>query len=89
MGSCTVVEYVDFKNDGTATGYGIITAATGDELHISFSVHFVGPGWVVGTYQFTGGTGRFENADGNGEFDVKDDLSVGIANGTIQGTITF
>ena len=89
LGTCTKNEYVDFKNDGTATGYGIITSATGDELYISFSVQFVGPGWYIGTCQFTGGAGRFANAAGAGDFEVKDDLSAGIAHHYIEGTITF
>lgn len=89
VGDCTTEVYVDFKKDGTFTGYGTMTAANGDKHYYSFSGHFVAPGWVTATYQITGGSGRFADAAGNGVFDVQDDLSVGTANWTFQGTISF
>jgi hypothetical protein len=55
---------------GTATGTIVFTAADGSELYCEFSGGFTGANTLGGTYTFTGGTGRFENADGSALFVV-------------------
>jgi hypothetical protein len=49
---------------GTLTGTIVFYAANGDQLFGDVSSQFTSPNTVVGTYTFTGGTGRFENATG-------------------------
>jgi len=52
-------------NTGTASGTIVFTAANGDQLHGTVAAQFTSPTTVVGTYTFTGGTGRFANATGD------------------------
>jgi hypothetical protein len=49
---------------GAATGTAVFTAANGDQLFAAVAVQFTSPTTVVGTFNFTGGTGRFESATG-------------------------
>lgn len=67
--------------EGDIPGHGsvILFAANGDELHFDYvgelsSVTGIGSG----TLEFTGGTGRFEDASGTGEFYAELDLSGGF-----------
>jgi len=53
---------------GNVSGTIAIIAANGDELDASFTGHFVSAEDVVGTYTFTGGTGRFSDATGSADF---------------------
>ena len=55
---------------GTVTGTIIFTASDGSELYCDFAGGFTGPTTVVGTYTFTGGTGRFEGASGEAYFSI-------------------
>lgn len=55
---------------GTFTGTIVFTAADGSELHCGFTGAFTGPNTAAGTYTFTGGTGRFENASGVAYFGI-------------------
>jgi hypothetical protein len=56
--------------DGTATGSITFISADGDELYCTFTAAFVSTNEIVGTYTFTGGTGRFEGASGTAPFSV-------------------
>ena len=55
----------------TFTGTIVFTAADGSELNCSFVGGFTGSATAVGTYTFTGGTGRFENASGSALFSIE------------------
>ena len=64
--------------DGTFNGAGsvVITAANGDRVRFDY-VGILNPatGEGIGTFSFTGGTGRFRGAKGTGEFYALIDLS--------------
>ena len=47
-----------------------MTAANGDQLYLDFDGQFVSATTVVGTYEFTGGTGRFQDAEGTASFEA-------------------
>jgi hypothetical protein len=55
---------------GTIAGTIVFTAANGDQLSGVAAGQFTSPTTVAGTYAFTGGTGRFENATGAAEFSL-------------------
>jgi hypothetical protein len=76
-------------NTGTFTGTLVFTAANGDRLYAEADGHFTSPNGdsAEGTYLFTGGTGRFQNASGQAEFTVKPD-QVGF-DVTFKGTIQY
>jgi hypothetical protein len=64
--------------NGLAPGYGsvTITAANGDELTFDYEgVLNAATGEGIGTFAFTGGSGRFANASGGGTFYALIDLS--------------
>jgi hypothetical protein len=60
---------------GTFTGTLEFIAANGDRLTADVAGHFTSPNLdaAVGTYEFTGGTGRFQNASGQAAFEAKAD----------------
>jgi hypothetical protein len=55
---------------GTLTGTIVFMAANGDELYCDVAGAFTGANTASGTYYFTGGSGRFENASGEAAFDI-------------------
>jgi hypothetical protein len=55
---------------GTLTGLIVFTAANGDELSGTVQGQFVSPTTALGTYTFTSGTGRFDNASGEADFSL-------------------
>ena len=55
---------------GTVAGTIVFTAANGDQLTGTVAGQFTSPTAVAGTYTFTGGTGRFENAGGEAAFSL-------------------
>ena len=55
---------------GTLTGTIVFTAADGSELYCNFAGAFTGLNTAAGTYNFTGGTGRFEGASGVAGFSI-------------------
>jgi hypothetical protein len=60
---------------GTFTGTLAFTAANGDLLKADVAGHFTSPTGdsAEGTYVFTGGTGRFQNASGQAVFEATAD----------------
>lgn len=73
-----------------ADGDSIITAANGDELHVTITgaVLDTNTGIATGSFDFAGGTGRFANASGSAPFEVLQDFDSGtfgvVANGMID-----
>jgi hypothetical protein len=64
---------------GVFPGHGsvTITAANGDTVSFDYEgLLFANTGEGVGTFTFTGGTGRFAHASGSGTFDAHIDLSL-------------
>ena len=57
-------------NTGSFTGDIFFTAANGDQLVGTVAGAFTSPTTAAGTYTFTGGSGRFENATGGADFVV-------------------
>jgi len=55
---------------GTLTGLIAFTAANGDQLFGTVEGGFVSATVATGTYTFTGGTGRFQNASGEADFSL-------------------
>jgi len=91
------IEYADFC--AIPGGVGVVatftmTAANGDNLYGEFTSvgHFADAATLVihGSYQFTGGTGRFADATGSGDIDASAFLSPGLPfEGTFSGTIDY
>lgn len=55
---------------GSVAGTIVFTAANGDHLSGVVAGQFTSLTTVAGTYAFTGGTGRFENATGAADFSL-------------------
>ena len=55
---------------GALTGLIVFTAANGDQLFGTVQGGFVSATEATGTYTFTGGTGRFQNASGEADFSL-------------------
>jgi hypothetical protein len=68
LGRFARTEYFFLDETGRVFGYMVYTAANGDELTLDFDGQFVSPTTAVGTYEFTGGTGRFRDASGTADF---------------------
>lgn len=88
---------VDPNNPATAlvTGTMVITAANGDQVTQSYTTTVnadfgAGTLTAAGTYQVTGGTGRFSGATGGGTADVTGSLAppFGVS-GTFAGRIAY
>ena len=73
---------------GTFAGTIEFTAANGDQLYADVAGGFISPTTAVGTYTFTGGTGRFEDASGGAAFTAvtADGTNFDV---TFKGTIQF
>jgi hypothetical protein len=76
------------QSNGAVTGTVVWTAANGDQLLANLAAGFVSPTTAVGTYSFTGGTGRFDNASGEANFKSTTSDGVHFAL-TFEGTIDF
>src|SRR5262249_45427349 len=68
--------------DGSLEATLIWTAANGDQLISSIENVVLTATTITGTYVFTGGTGRFENASGAADF-------LGITSDGIHYAVTF
>jgi hypothetical protein len=55
---------------GTIAGTVVFTAANGDQLSGVLAGQFTSLTTVAGSYIFTGGTGRFQNATGDADFSL-------------------
>ena len=88
LGKFTRRELISFTGPGTFEGTIVFVAANGDELDADFEGHFVSPNDAVGTYTFTGGSGRFSDATGAAEFTAHtpDGIHVSAA---FDGTIDY
>ena len=63
LGKFSRREFLFINDDGfTFQGFMIFTAANGDELCLDFEGMFISETDAIGTYTFTGGTGRFDGA---------------------------
>jgi hypothetical protein len=91
------IEFADF--DEVPRGVAVVasfnmTAANGDQLFGTFTStgYFADAQTLVihGSYEFTGGTGRFTEATGSGDIDASAFLSPGLPfEGTLTGTIDY
>jgi hypothetical protein len=81
--------------NGLFPGYGSVTivAANGDAVSFDYEGELNGvTGEGIGTFTFTGGTGRFAGATGQGTFDALIDLSMHANQPmtvTLDGTISY
>jgi hypothetical protein len=82
LGRFTRDESLVVQADGTFEGTLVETAANGDQLFANVEGAFISPTTGVGTYTFTGGTGRFKNASGGADF-------VGVTSDGIHIALTF
>jgi hypothetical protein len=88
LGNFTRQEVLVLGADGSFTGTIVFVAANGDELHVDVSGGFTGATTAAGTYTFTGGTGRFDDATGSATFEV-DAPDFGHVSVTFDGTINY
>lgn len=88
LGKFTRREQITFGTGGAFSGTITFVAANGDELDADFSGQFISPNDAVGTYTFTGGSGRFSNATGSASFtaSTSDFVHVSVA---FDGTIDY
>lgn len=88
LGRFTRDEMVVLHADGTLEGSLVFTAANGDRLFADVEGGFISPTTAVGTYTFTGGTGRFSDASGEADFVgvTPDGIHLSL---TFEGTISY
>jgi hypothetical protein len=88
LGRFTRDASVLIHGDGTFQGTVVFTAANGDQLFTDLEGMSTSPTMQVGTYTFTGGTGRFEDAFGVATFRglTADGIHVAL---TFEGTIQY
>ena len=73
---------------GTFEGTVVFTAANGDQLFADLEGRSTSLTTQVGTYTFTGGTGRFSDASGTAGFEAVRSDAIHVAL-TFEGTIDF
>jgi hypothetical protein len=89
LGRFTSNDHAVIHADGTIQAAGVLTAANGDQLFWSYVLSFTSANTVAGTFTLTGGTGRFVDASGTGQFDgviAPDGIHASV---TFDGTIQF
>ena len=88
LGKFTREESVVLHADGTVEGSLVFIAANGDRLYADVAGGFISPTTAVGTYTFTGGTGRFADASGAADWVgvTSDGMHLAL---TFEGTIKF
>ena len=89
LGRFARLAHVVVHADGSAEGTVVFAAANGDQLFAAIEgVPTGSPTTLVGTYTFTGGTGRFSDASGMAQYAgviASDGIHVTVAfEGTIQ-----
>lgn len=74
-----------------ANGDSTFTAANGNELQVLFDDTALDTttGIATGTFLFSGGTGRFEEAQGSAKFEVMQELNSGAFEVSAKGTIDY
>jgi hypothetical protein len=82
LGDFTRVGSGDIHPDGTSNFTLVWTAANGDQLISDVEVASFTGDTITGTYRFTGGTGRFENATGAVDF-------AGVTTDGVHYDVTF
>src|SRR6266511_5612855 len=82
LGRFTRVGSGDIHPDGTLEATLVWTAANGDQLFSDVEVASLSATTITGTYRFTGGTGRFQNASGEADF-------VGVTSDDIHYAVLF
>ena len=82
LGRYTREESIVIHPDGSIEGSVVFVAANGDRLFADFNGGFISPTTIAGTYHFTGGTGRFEDATGSADFS-------GVTTDFVHAAITF
>jgi hypothetical protein len=70
LGQFTRTETIVLGPTGAFTGTLVFTAANGDELTADVAGQFTSATSAVGAYEFSGGTGRFQNASGGADFEA-------------------
>jgi hypothetical protein len=88
LGRFTREEHLFLNPDGSFSGTVVFTAANGDELWATFGGAFTSATTAEGTYTFTGGTGRFEDATGEATFEAftTDGVHVEVS---FEGTVRY
>jgi hypothetical protein len=88
LGRFTRLGMVVIHADGNVEGTVVFTAANGDQLFMDVIGLPTTTASIGGTYTFTGGTGRFDNASGGADFVgviAPDGIHITVAfEGTIQ-----
>ena len=88
LGRFTREELLFLGPDGSLAGTIVFTAANGDELWADVDGGFISPTTAVGTYTFTGGTGRFRGATGGAVFEAVTPDGVHVQ-AAFDGTIRY
>ncbi len=88
LGLFTRAEEVVVHADGSVAGTVTFVAANGDELYADAAGGFISATTAIGTYTFTGGTGRFAAASGSADWTAVTADSIHIAV-TFEGTIDY
>jgi hypothetical protein len=89
MGLTTaVIDYVFHNPQGTFAGTAVFTRANGDTLNLSFAGQELSDGSLEGSLMFQGGTGRFTDASGGGDFSGIDHFD-GTFSFSLDATISY
>jgi hypothetical protein len=75
--------------DGTVSGTVVYTAANGDQVFLTVEGAFTSPTTTAGTFTITGGTGRFTNATGGGDFVDVFSADLSHFTTTVEGSIKY
>src|SRR5215218_5991459 len=88
LGHFTREEYAYLGADGSVVGTIVFTAANGDELWVEIDGAFTSATDVEGRYIITGGTGRFQGATGEADFQAYTP-DFHYAEVTFDGTVSY
>jgi hypothetical protein len=89
LGRFTRVASITIGADGTPEGLVVFTAADGDQLFATVESTRISPTTVIGTYTFTGGTGRFTDVSGTADFEGFSSDGGAHIRVTFEGTIQY